>query len=177
MGYHTDFDGEFSVTPALKPEHLVFLKAFADTRRMQRDSVITGKRPDPIREAAGLPVGPEGGYFVAEGGSCGQGDWGFGEARKEAGIVDYNKPPSGQPGLWCQWTPNADGTCIEWDGGEKFYSYTEWITYLIKNFLAPWGYKLNGSVEWNGEDRDDRGRINIENNKVSTQFASVTWND
>ncbi len=177
MGYHTDFDGEFTVTPTLKPEHRAYLKQFAETRRMRRDMDITDKRPDPIRKAVGLRVGRDGGYFVGEGGTCGQGDWGWGEAPKDAGILDNNTPPSGQPGLWCQWTPSSDGTCIDWDGGEKFYSYTEWITYLIKHFLAPWGYKLNGIVEWNGEEQGDMGRIVITDNAVTTQFATITWNN
>lgn len=174
MGYSTDFYGDFTVTPALKPEHLAYLTKFNQTRRMMRSASITEKRPDPIREAAGLPVGLEGGYFVGEGGDYGQG--GFGD-QKELGITDYNRPPSGQPGLWCKWTPGTDGTCIEWDGGEKFYSYTKWIAYLIKHFLAPWGYTVDGIVEWDGEDQGDVGRIVVNDNVVSTQFATITWNN
>lgn len=37
MGYTTDFSGQFNVSPALKPEHMVYLAAFAETRRMKRN--------------------------------------------------------------------------------------------------------------------------------------------
>ena len=64
MGYSTDFFGEFEVTPTLKPEHAAYLRKFTETRRMKRDAAKTAARPDPIREAVGLPVGVEGCYFV-----------------------------------------------------------------------------------------------------------------
>jgi hypothetical protein len=98
----------------------------------------------------------------------------FGQGQDDS-IVNYNTPPSGQPSLWCQWVPNENGTAIEWDGGEKFYEYVDWIEYLISNFLAPWGYVLNGEVEWSGEDRDDRGMIIIDNNIVTTKRAVVSY--
>ena len=50
-------------------------------------------------------------------------------------IYDHNSPPEGQPGLWCHWVPNDDGTAIEWDGGEKFNHSAEWMAYLIEHFL------------------------------------------
>ncbi len=143
----------------LKPEHVAYLKQFSRTRRMKRDADRAAALLDPIREAAGLPIGKEAAYFVGGQGLAGQ-------ARDES-ILDYNKPPRGQPGLWCQWVPSADGTAIEWDGGEKFYEYTEWLQYLIKHFLAPWGYILNGEVQWQGEDDQDRGVIRVVNNRVS----------
>jgi hypothetical protein len=43
-------------------------------------------------------------------------------------IIDHNYPPENQPGLWCQWIPNEDGTAICWDGGEKFYNSIEWTS-------------------------------------------------
>jgi hypothetical protein len=180
MGYSTDFEGRFSVSPAFKPEHEAYLNAFADTRRMKRDAEVTAKRPDPLREAVGLPVGPQGAYFVNEGGQAGQGEFmgsNWQKDQKNAGILDYNQQPIGQPGLWCQWNPCTDGeeSFIEWDGSEKFYNYVEWIEYLIENFLKPWGYTVNGTVEWQGEERSDMGRIVIKDNEVRTQVAKVTY--
>jgi predicted phosphohydrolase len=58
---------------------------------------------------------------------------------------------------------------IEWDGGEKFYNYTEWLVYLINKVLAPNGYVLNGVVEWSGEETGDVGEITVEDNKVFVQ--------
>jgi hypothetical protein len=72
----------------------------------------------------------------------------------------------GYPGIWCQWVPNEDGDLIEWDGGEKFYNYEDWIVWLIENKLKPWGYVLNGTVHWNGEDDEDSGVLEVSNNEV-----------
>lgn len=165
MGYTTDFSGQFSLDKPLTAEHKAYLLAFNQTRRMKRDAAKLG--PDPIREAVKLPAGTDGGYFVGSRADYGQ--------DKTSDILDYNSPPEGQPGLWCQWVPNEDGTAIVWDEGEKFYDYVEWVQYLIDNFLAPWGYVVNGAVEWDGEDRDDMGRILIVNNQVITQQAKIVY--
>ena len=146
--------------PPLKPEHKAYLAAFAETRRMARDEALAAKEPDPIREAAGLPVGKQGDFVVNDSGGNIFGD------DSASSVTDHNRPPEGQPGLWCQWVPNEDGTAIRWDGSEKFYHYADWIEYLIERFLTPWGYKLAGTVKWQGEERSDRGFICISNNKV-----------
>lgn len=164
MGYSTDFHGSFKLNKPLAPEHAAYLRAFAETRRMKRDASVTEERPDPVRVAAGLPVGKDGGYFVGEGGVAGQGEGGFGVLPK--GVLDFNREPTEQPGLWCQWVPNEDGTEIEWDGGEKFYHYVDWLDYLIEHFLSPWGYTLEGEVEWRGEDWEDTGTISVSGNVV-----------
>jgi len=84
----------------------------------------------------------------------------------EDNVIDHNRPPSTQPSLWCQWRPNEEGDAIEWDGGEKFYEYIPWITYIIKSILAPKGYVLNGDVKWRGEEWEDTGTISIVENQV-----------
>jgi hypothetical protein len=175
MGYTTDFNGDFGLDKVLAPEHKAYLQKFAQTRRMKRKEELTLEREDPIRDAAELPVGYDGAYFVGE-----LGDFGQGIGHNQKGIpdlVDYNNPPSGQPSLWCQWVPSDDGYSIKWDGGEKFYHYVEWIEYLIEHFLKPWGYTLNGEVEWYGEDANDRGMIVIDNNVVKTKIARIVYED
>lgn len=145
MGYTTSFNGEFEVTPTLKAEDRLFLKALANTRRVKRDVV---------------GYGVEGEFFVDGKGYMGQDDDGT--------VVDGNNPPSTQPGLWLQWVPNEAGTAIEWDGGEKFYEYTAWLVYIIKNILEPRGYVLNGIVGWQGEDSGDEGELTVNNNIVAS---------
>lgn len=86
---------------------------------------------------------------------------------KDKSILDNNRPSKTQPGLWCQWTPNKDGTAIEWDGGEKFYEYTAWLQYIIDKFLIPWGYELNGEVTYQGEGFGDSGTIRVVGNVVT----------
>lgn len=160
--------------------------------------------PDPIRIAAGLPIGLEGAYFVGNDSFKGQTD--------DESVIDGNSPPGipdagaflrastagkmpngndwfqefekakqmglrcgGQPGLWCQWIPNAEGTALEWDEGEKFYEYQEWLRYLIEHFLAPWHYTVNGEVEWSGEESSDLGQLVVKNNVVTVKFGYIVY--
>jgi hypothetical protein len=169
MGYTTDFSGEFNLDKPLSNEHKAYLEAFAENRRMARNDKIASKLQDTVRIAAGLPVGIEGAYFVNGSGYYGQDE--------DASVIDSNRPPSGQPGPWCQWVPSHDGTAIVWDSNEKFYNYVEWIEYLVKHFLKPWGYKVNGEVEWIGQDPNDRGLIVIENNLVKVKVAKIVYED
>jgi len=176
MGYTTDFDGEFTLDKPLKAEHAAYLHAFSDTRRMKRDAKIAETLPDPVRKAAGLPIGDEGAYFVGGAGFAGQDN--------DRSVLDHNGPAKSQPSLWCQWVPNADPeevttgpTAIEWNGGEKFYHYVKWIEYLIANFLAPWGYVLNGTVEWSGEEAGDIGKIVIKDNKVKALEGRIVYGE
>ena len=92
----------------------------------------------------------------------------------DGSIVEFNRPPSTQPGLWCQWAPTEDRQGLEWDGGEKFYDYVEWMQYLIEQILKPRGYVVNGQVTWQGEDSDDRGMIDVRNNVVHRREATIT---
>lgn len=155
MGYHTDFSGQIDVVPPLNAEEIAYLKKFAETRRMNRIN------------------GP---YFVDGTGYMGQ--------NRDPDVIDSNAPPKGQPGLWCHWVPTDDGAAIEWDGGEKFYDSVEWMLYLIDHFLKPGAlaplpllqknHVLNGTIEAQGEDSDDRWDLIVENNQVFVQGYSRT---
>jgi hypothetical protein len=173
MGYTTDFEGSFKISPAIKPEHEKYINTFSDTRRMARDAATTEKLEDPIRAAVGLPVGPQGAFFVGGAGYAGsdKSSWFL----IYDSVLDPNRPPEGQPGLWCQWVVEGGELC--WDGGEKFYEYVRWLKYLIENFFKPWGYTLDGEVEWFGEDRSDRGLINVTDNEVRVKVAKITYVD
>lgn len=167
MGYTTYFEGSFELDRPLTVAHKTYLEKFAGTRHMKRDAALAARRDDPVREAVGLPVGDEGAYFVGD-----RDDW---NAEHGPDVVDPNREPEAQPSMYCQWVPNEEGTSIAWDGGEKFYGYVEWIAYLIEHFLEPWGYKVNGTVEWDGEERDDIGRIRVEDNMVSAKQGRVVY--
>ena len=64
---------------------------------------------------------------------------------------------------------------LEWDGGEKFYYYIEWLKYLIDKFFQPWGVILNGEIEWTGEDRDDLGKIVVKDNVVNGKQGKIVY--
>ena len=164
MGYSTDFIGQFNLDKPLTKEHAEYLRAFSYTRRMKRNATIAIQIPDPKRQAVNLPIGKDAEFFVGIEEDFGQ--------KEDPSIVDYNATPETQPELWCQWVPTSDNTGIEWDGAENFYSYVEWLRYIINNFLKPWGYCLNGKVEWQGENSDDRGFIDVKNNEVKKYVMS-----
>jgi hypothetical protein len=136
--------------------------------------------------------GNEGEYFV--------GGTGHGGQDRDDTIINYNESPGSvlksndedfgtywsrrtkqiedglcQPGLWCQWTTNEEGTCLEWDGGEKFYNYVEWLKYLINHFFEKWGVKLNGEITWEGEESEDMGKIVVVDNVVTVKVARITY--
>ena len=144
MGYTTEFRGQFNLNKELDDDTFNLLTGLAGTRRMARD--IEG-------------FGEEGEFFIDGKGFMGQ--------DKDETVIDQNRPPKTQPSLWLQWVPTDDRMGIEWDCGEKFYHYVEWIEYLIEKILAPRGYVLNGDVEWCGEEWDDTGTISIVDNVVN----------
>lgn len=157
MGYTTIFDGKFDLNKRLLDSEAIYLLEFSRTRRIKRNPAILQNIPDPARQAINnLPLGEEGCYFVNE-------KW---DEDSEISVVDYNRPPKTQPGLWCNWIPTADGGGIKWNGVEKFYYYVEWLQYIINNFLKPWGYVLNGEVTWQGEREEDTGMILVTNNVI-----------
>lgn len=158
MGYNTDFSGSIAIDPPLNSDEIEFLTKFNQTRRMKREK------------------GP---YFVD-----GSGDWGQGD---DPDILNSNSPPEGQPGLWCQWVPNEDGTALEWDQGEKFYNSYDWMTYLIDHFLKPdclakselsflqANHTLNGEIEAVGEEQGDFWKLVVVDNVVSTQIGNIVY--
>jgi len=153
MGYTTDFEGSFNITPVLSQKDNEFLTKFSETRRMAR--------------RVGPEYGIEGEFYVDGTGWAGQ--------DSDKNVINYNRPPSTQPGLWCQWVPTDDGSELVWNGGEKFYNYVEWLQYLIDKILAPRGYTLNGECQWFGEERDDVGVIIVKNNIVTTKVGKLTY--
>lgn len=173
MGYSTDFFGSFDLDKPLDAETKALLEGINRTRRVKRCLGKLATMHNISLKEAEEKWGTEGEFFYDSSDFSN-----FGQTEDES-VIDNNHPPSTQPGLWCQWTyNNRDGFhVIEWDGGEKFYEYIEWIKYLIDKILQPRGYILNGSVEWQGEEREDRGRILIEDNLVRIQEPVVEWSD
>lgn len=94
-----------------------------------------------------------------------------------AAINDINEEvPTGlpePPDSWCDWVVYDNQ--IEWNGSEKSYQYVEWIQYLVKHFVIPWGRTLNGEVEWFGEEPKDLGKIVIKDNIVQVKTGRVVY--
>ena len=168
MGYTTEFEGEIFIDPPLNDDEISLLKDLSETRRMDRTK------------------GP---LFVRGTGFAGQG--------RDEDILDYNDPHPDQPGLWCQWIPGRLGDYLEWNGAEKFYFAEEWMKYIIHNLLAPSArpyidahidedprlasftanHTLNGEIEAQGEDPDDRWKLIVVDNKVMVSRAVVSYSE
>ncbi|GAB3970754.1 hypothetical protein V1634_22390 [Plantactinospora veratri] len=162
MGYETRFSGQVHIAPPLNAAELRYLTRFAEVRHMHRTR------------------GP---YFVDGGGHAGQ--------DIEPDVLDGSEPPTGQPGLWCQWVPSGDGSALGWDEEEKFYDAERWMAYLIDTFLRPgatlagelaapipgrvypeefaeftFDHVVDGVIEAEGEEPDDRWRLEVRENVV-----------
>jgi hypothetical protein len=75
------------------------------------------------------------------------------------------------PAYYCQWIPTEDNMGIKWDGFEKFYNAFDWLKFIIKYYLEPWGYTLNGIVEI----RDGANEYPFENGVLEVRDNDVTW--
>lgn len=154
MGYSTDFYGQFKVDRKVDDETLAILLGLANTRRVKRK--VDAK------------YGVEGEFYFKGDGFLGQ--------DRDSTVVDYNSPPRTQPSLWCQWAiDESDRQTIQWDGGEKFYCYVEWIEYILNKVLLPRGYKLTGQVSWQGEDSSDRGQIIADGDSIRTGLGRIVY--
>lgn len=197
MGYSTDFDGEFTFSKPLTEKQFEYINQFSASRRMKRD---VNKLMELYKGKSGFPdktvnentpeeiYGIEGAFYVGDTESDGSviehntppGQTPYGKRTKDFSYEDERKfIDSGmcQPGLWCQWIVEGEGTeqALKWDGGEKFYEYVAWLKYLIDNFFKPWEVKLNGEVEWIGESNDDRGKIVVKDNVVEVYEGTVVY--
>lgn len=166
MGYTTNFTGQLKFSTPLTKEQVSYIQAFNQTRRMKRNSDLAEQMPDPKRKAAKLPIGRDAQFFVGNETDMGQ--------VMDSSVVEYNSPPFGQPGLWCNWTVSNDGTALLWDESEKFYDYVEWLQYMIDHFFSPWNTKLNGTIDWEGEDHSDTGTIKVVDSVISIDNGVVT---
>lgn len=157
MGYNTEFYGQLNINPVLTLEDKEFLKKFSASRHVKRDTKKT-------IEIFGLgEYGTEGEWFL--------------EVNHESGhtqdVINYNLPPSTQPGLWCDFEPNEDGSAIIWNQSENTYDGLEWITYLVTKYLVPRGYVVNGRFDANGEEHGDFWAIVVENNNVEYRCREI----
>lgn len=146
MGTELDIYGSIQITPRLGERHADYLTRFNRTRRMKRNVRVLAKMEgvDGTHASVGLPLGLEAGYYVG-----GDDDW------RCPSIVDANRPPRGQPRLWCPWMPTRDLSGLTVSNDVSNDDLPKWLRYVIKHFLAPWGYTVSGIAVW---DNPYRGR-------------------
>jgi hypothetical protein len=163
MGYTTDFSGAIGIEPQLNEAEIQYLQQFSWSRRMSY--------------AAGS-------YCVDDNAALTEPD--------DFLYGAHNTPPGDQPGLWCNWEPSTTGHTIQWNGAEKFYDSAAWMKYLIDHFLKPdaaakgqpgfelftFDHVLNGTIEAQGEDPDDKWRLVVEDNVVKvSSVAEIIYSD
>lgn len=101
------FIGHINISPPLNAQEKEYFKKFSETRRMDRKK------------------GP---YYVNGGNNPND--------INNDDVLDYNKAPQSQPGLWCKWVNTEDGSKLVWNGYKKFYAPKEWLEYIIIHFLG-----------------------------------------
>lgn len=163
-----DILGFFQLSRPLRPLEKTYLDSFVSIPHMKLD---VAKLHQMAKGACGNPLhrrksrkdvyGVEGEYFVGD-----VRDYPGGE---EA-LLDSSVPPSTQPSRWCHW--NLEGTKITWNGEEEFEKPIEWLQYLIKHFLDPWGIAVDGAVQWYG-DFFNKGTISVWNSHIYIYHNNV----
>jgi hypothetical protein len=161
MGYTTDFTGKLVFNKPLDEETRKLWTGLASSRRMKRDIVKLAEMHSISVEEAIKKWCRDGSLYFNEADLSN-----YGQTR-DLSIIDYNSPPVSQPGLWLKWVYDVGGNALIWNDGEKFYDYVAWLLYLIDTLFMPRGYLLNGQIEYQGEDPDDRGTIYVKNNIIS----------
>lgn len=87
-----------------------------------------------------------------------------------------DRPPKqdGEPENWCDWQLIETTWEISPTDG-KNYGYIEWIEYICENVLKPNGSLLNGEVYWEGDERDDIGKIIIKDNIITILYGEIIY--
>lgn len=94
MGYTTCFSGQFDLDRPLDDKTYQLLVGLSETRRVER----------AFRQEQGYGI--DGEFYIEQGDDHGI-------------LIDDNKPPRTQPGLWCGWEPTEDRLHIRWNKGVR----------------------------------------------------------
>lgn len=163
MSYETKIQGQFALYHPLEPNQTLYLQTFSNTRRMKRKASIARNMPDPIRINAKISLGKDAQFFTGGIGLHGQ--------DKDPSIINFNQPPASQPGLWCPWTIFSDNQTIIPIHTKTPYEFNSWLHFIIENFVKRWNNTLNGSIIWQGEKIEDRGKTIVKDNVIQILYA------
>ncbi len=78
-----------------------------------------------------------------------------------------------KPSLWCNIEVDDDGSSMRWNWSEKTYEFEHWIKYYIENFLK--GHVCDGEIEAQGDESDDRWKIQVINNAVYILKGEIAY--
>jgi hypothetical protein len=143
MGYTTDFEGFITSVKPLPKKIEELFNGICSTRRIARD----------IKN-----YGIEGEFYIRN---------------DKLGVIDKNKPPRTQPGLWCHWIYDPSNYRIRWNDSEKFYNYVEWLEYLLNIINIFTECQFSGVILWCGEDKGDCGAIIVKDNQIEIKKFNI----
>ena len=158
MGYNTAWNGSLEIYDQNEkrtklPKKLAdLIVGLSRTRRMARDVTLLAKRLRMSKERCERLYGTYGERYIEKDYETTMGQTQYPD------IIDFNRSPPNQPGLWCDFTYNAKDRVIEWNEADKTYDGAEWIDY-INGLLQESGYYLKGTMSWEGEDPTDTGEV------------------
>lgn len=177
MGYYTEFTGSINIDPPLEKDMETYLNRYFKTRHFVRNKtkIFDVLNENGLTMEDFTPPGTtdcgELGEFFADGHfehlKNRNGDLvSFEECFLDA--MDYNVTPEIIPSLWCSFELKGSDQLVLLDG--KNYEYIAWLEFLIYHLLKPRGYTLNGYIEFDGEDDNDNGCIQITDNVVAVHY-------
>ena len=169
MGYNVYYGGEFYIYKTSTgrkgklPDNLAkILINLSKTRRMNRDIKKLAEFLKISVKECKEKYGNYGELYFHNDDQMGQ--------THTPDIIDFNNPPPTQPSLWCNFTYDISKKAVVWNGNDKTRNGIEWINYIL-NFLLKNGYEMRGKMEWEGEDSQDRGTINVDGQEMIAKDA------
>lgn len=149
--------GSLMLDRPLTANRLAYLKKLAATKRVYRDEKVLGYYSDPVRNGVELSLGADGEFFVGNDGMD----------PNDKSILDEDSPPGEQPSEWCPWEPNEAGTSLVVNNNRDYETDDEWLKYIVKKFLIPWGHTLNGEIVL--VEDEEFLKITVNNNEVEVE--------
>lgn len=143
-------NGYITLDRSLTDEQALYLFKLYKTPRFRRDNWELWDIPDPCRSAVDLPLGVDSEFYMGPMG---------------LGLMRDLSPPKRQPSRYCGWLPSHHKRWIMWGGevsGSHYNMPAEWLKYLLRNILTPWGHSVNGYVEWYDDSFENVGAIQVE---------------
>ncbi len=186
MGYTTDFDGKIVISPKLPDE---FVGGFNFTTKKRNNTYGDGEQGsfdhlyhsrwgynslgDPPPEGTTNRLGGWFSPYVFER----PGDYPTRIDEYARIGIHRASAVTEVPSCWNHWQLGQgvdDFTVLEWDGGEKFSEYIEWMKYVLRLIHSDFPQShFVGTIDWEGEDPTDRGQIIVGENKFEEQQISV----
>jgi hypothetical protein len=153
MGYSTTFTGHLDLSTPLNDHQQKFLDYFVNCRQCIYKQLHDNHPIFEMIKNCNLPMKKE--YLVSD---------------NDHDVKLFNDH-TGKPSLNCDWI--VEDNQLKWNENEKFYNYLEWLQYLIDNFFNVWNIKLNGIMDYKGEDLGDCGTIVVNDSIITITTQNI----